>query len=228
MSELTKRTTQKMFKDVGVLISTFEGNAYECARQIVALESLPKTDELNALRGILKTSLMLDFINLDLCAAYRQYLSTELSAKYEKRQAMNKINIVMSEGFKKIYGFESKGDKQRKKSFWRVQIKTTVDYLGRFNEEYNEIEEKLKEIANSGVFNREMRNLAVHYDVDPMKVYKMLSELDGEEVTRRCRDFYTLLNRVAKFVVQLSCAMASKVSCSSQIIYSNNPNLRYV
>ena len=211
MSELTKGTTQKMFKDVGVLISTCEGNAVECARQIVALESLPKTDELNALRGILKTSLMLDFINLDLCAAYRQYLSTELSAKYEKRQAMNKINIVMSEGFKKIYGFE--GD-SRKSSYWVNQIKTVVDFLGGLDKEYKEIEDKLIAFRNKGVLNRDMRDLAVHYDTDPIKVYKMLSDLSAEEVSKRCIDFYSLLNLVTTFVTKLTCLMKSKVMVS--------------
>lgn len=211
MSELTKETARRMFENAGKSISMCENNADRCAELLTVLESKPKTDAFNALKGILDASLVLDFINLDLCAAYRQYLSTELSAKYEKRQAMTKINVVMSEGYKKIYGFE--GD-NRKSSYWVNQIKTVVDFLGGLDKEYKEIEDKLIAFKNKGVLNRDMRDLAVHYDTTPMKVYKMLSELSAEEVSKRCIDFYDLLNKVTTFVTRLTCLMKSKVMVS--------------
>lgn len=218
MAELTKETAQRMFNEAGQSIFICEKNADECANLLTILKSKPDTDALNALRGILDASLMLDFINLDLCAAYRQYLSTELSAKYDKRQAMTKINVVMSEGFKRIYGFE--GD-SRKSSYWINQIKTAVDFLGELDKEYKELEDELIVFANNGVLNKSIRDLAVHYDKDPMKIYKMLSDLSAEEVSKRCLDFYSLLYRIRNFLCQLSKAMLENLK-SQSFSYGND------
>ncbi|MEE0917714.1 MAG: hypothetical protein UIQ67_05355 [Bacteroidales bacterium] len=162
-----------------------------------------------ALKGVLKTQLMLCYINLDLCAAYRQYLSTDTSTNYEKRQAMTKINVIMSEGYKKIYGF---GESQQKKSFWVSQIKVAIDYLGSYADEYNRIEVLLKDMANDNVLNKEMRDLAIHYDDNPLKVYKMLSDLSAEEVTSRCNKFFGILAEVTKFVWALINHMTSSLT----------------
>ena len=209
MAELTKDTARKSFNEAGKSISICENHVDRSATLLSELESKPKTDEVNALIGIAKISLIIDFINLDLCAALRQYLSSELSTKYDKRQAMTKINIVMSEGYKKIYGFENK---QREKSYWANQIKTVVDFIGGFDKEYKELETKLVDFGKNGSLNKDMRDLAVHYDSDPMKVYCMLSELDAEEITRSCKKFYDLINSITKFVWQLSNKMMSKLS----------------
>lgn len=209
MSELTKETAQRLFDDAGKSIALCETDADQCAALLIALESKPKTNEFNALKGVLNTSLLIDFINLDLCSAFRQYVSTELSAKYDKRQAMTKINIVMSEGYKKIYGF---GEKQRGNSYWAQQIKTVVDFLGGLDKEYKAIETELIAFGDNNILNKDMRNLAVHYDESPMKVYKMLLKLDAEEVSKRCIEFYNLINSIREFIHQLSNAMLLKVA----------------
>lgn len=201
MAELTKDTARKSFDEAGKSISICENRVERFATLLSELESKPKTDEVNVLIGIAKFSLIMDFINLDLCAALRQYLSSELSTKYDKRQAMTKINIVMSEGYKKIYGFENK---QREKSYWANQIKIVVDFIGGFDKEYKELEIKLVDFGNNGSLNKDMRDLSVHYDRDPMKIYHMLSELNAEEITRRCKKFCDLINSITKFVWQLS------------------------
>ena len=208
MSGLTKETARRMFDKAGKSISLYERNADKCAALLTLLESKTETDMLNALRGILNTSLMLDFINLDLCAAYRQYLSAELSTKYDKRQAITKINVIMSEGYKKIYGFE--GD-SRKSSYWINQIKTVVDFLGDFDKEYMDLEGKLKNFGNNNILNKDMRDLTVHYDAAPMRVYKMLSELSAEDVSKRCSEFYCILNKITVFVSCLTCIMKSRI-----------------
>lgn len=206
MTDLTKETAQRLFDNMGEWIFLCENHADQSAKQLEALKSKPETGALNALKGILRVSLIIDFINLDVCAAYRQYLSTELSTKYEKRQAMTKINIIMSEGYKKIYGFNN-----GKESYWGNQIKTVVDFISELEKEYKEIEAKLNDFGNNNILNKDMRDLAVHYDTDPIRVYKMLSELNAEEVTKRFCDFYKLLKSLMEFIQQLSEAMALKI-----------------
>lgn len=214
MQELTKDTSQRLFDNAGESISLCENDVDRYVALLLALESKPKTDELNALRGIVNVSLIMDFINLDVCSALRQYLSSELSAKYDKRQAMTKINIVMSEGYKKIYGF---GNEQRKCSYWVNQIRAVADFIGGFDKEYKELETKLADFGNNGALNKDMRDLAVHYDTDPVKVYHMLSELNAEEVLRRCNEFYNLMNSIRNYVGQLSSAMVLKVHIGGEL-----------
>lgn len=193
--------TRQLFDNAGETITICEQNADRCAKLLLAVQSELESDSISALKGILKTTLIIDFINLDLCAAIRQYLSTELSAKYEKRQALTKINIVISEGYKKIYGF---GKEQRNKSYWVNQIKKAVDFIGGLDTEYKNIEDKLHIFANSGVLNKNMRDLAVHYDVNPMEMHQMLSKLSADDVIGRCQTFTSLLNNITNFVWQLS------------------------
>lgn len=209
MANLSMETANRLHEQLRTQIPDFEKSADYCATILTSIERRPETNLIMALKGVLRTQLMLCYINLDLCAAYRQYLSTDTSTNYENRQAMTKINVVMSEGYKKIYGF---GGSQQKKSFWVSQIKVAIDYLGSHADEYNRIEVLLKDMANDNVLNKEMRDLAIHYDDDPLKVYKMLSDLSAEEVTSRCNKFFGILAEVTKFVWALINHMTSSLA----------------
>ena len=206
MAELSLQKAFKLHNQARMQIQVFEKTADFCARTLSALESVEETPFIIAQKGVLRTQLTLCFINLDFCAAIRQYLSTDTSTHYEKRQAMTKINIVMSEGYKKIYGFK---EQQQRKSFWISQIKTAVDLLGVCNAEFDRIEEGiLRNFESDNIFNQDMRDLSVHYDKDPLKVYKMLSDLSAEEVTDRCLKFFALLAEVSGFVSKLITQMS--------------------
>ena len=207
MAELSLQKAIKLHNQARIQIQVLERTADFCARTLSALESVEETPFIIAQKGFLRTQLTLCFINLDFCAAIRQYLSTDTSTYYEKRQAMTKINIVMSEGYKKIYGFK---EQQQRKSFWISQIKTAVDILGVGDTEFDRIEGVLRNFESDNIFNQDMRDLSVHYDEDPLKVYKMLSDLSAEEVTDRCLKFLALLTEVSEFVSKLITQMSRK------------------
>ncbi len=206
MAKITMETAQKLHEQLRIQIPEYEKYADDCATCLSTIERIPETEFILALRGILQTQLMLCYINLDLFAAYRQYFSTDTSTNYENRQAMTKINIVISEGYKKIYGFS-----KQQNSFWGLQIKTAVKFLNSHQDEYDKIEEELNNMAKDSVLNKDMRDLAVHYDRDPMAVYKMLSELSAEEVTCRCNQFLAVLQVVTKFVWKLTNQLSAKL-----------------
>ena len=209
MTKITNETRLNLFINSGKAICDLENDTDRYVSKLQKLDKELDCELVNIKRLAYKTKMMLNFINLDLCAAFRQYLSTNTNTNYEKRQAMTKINIVMSEGFKKIYGF---GESQQKKSFWVSQIKIAIDSLGSYADEYNRIEVLLKDMANDHVLNKEMRDLAIHYDDDPLKVYKMLSDLSAEEVTSRCNRFFGILAEVTKFVWALINHMTSSLA----------------
>lgn len=199
MAELTVRTAHLLHEQMRVQIPEFEKTADRCATILVALKKKPETEALIALKSVSETLLMLCYINLDLMAAYRQHLSTDCSTHYEDRQAMMKINVVMSESYKKMYGF---GEKV-KESFWVAKIKNAVNFIGQFEGEYQNIENDLIALGKDKVLDKPMRDLTVHYDSDPMKVYEMLSSISAEEVTIRCGKFLEVLGKVTAFVTLL-------------------------
>jgi hypothetical protein len=201
MAELSLEKAIRLHGQARIQIQDLEKIADSCARFLSELERVEETPLVIAQKGILKTQLALCFINLDLCAAYRQYLSTDTSTNYEKRQAITKINIVMSEGYKKIYGFK---EQQKQKSFWISQIKTTVVLLGIGDTEFDRIEGILSDFEFDKIINQDMRNLSIHYDEDPLKVYNMLSSLSAEEVIDRCINFLVILAEVFRFVSKLT------------------------
>lgn len=130
----------------------------------------------------LKLLQAIDYIDLDFCAACCHYLSAKTN--YEQRFAFKNINTILSEGYKKLYGFTTKED-----SFWKKQIKYAVEQYQEFREEYLRITESLEGLQTKDVFNKEMRDLSVHYDANPIKVYQMLTNISGEEVMRRYIEF---------------------------------------
>jgi hypothetical protein len=202
MKELTEETANKIFDSLGKSISVFEKHADDCASYLKALEIMPETDERKTFKSILRTNLILSYINLDFLTAFRQYLSRELNTNYDKRQAMTKLNIIMCEGYKKIYGF----GQQHNKSFWATQIKNAVDFLKEYNEEYTKIENELTALNSTNVFDKNIRNLAVHYDEDPLKVYAMLLSINAEEITNRCILFWRVMEHISKFVRDITCS----------------------
>lgn len=201
MGNLTEKTAKRLFDNAGKSILIFENYADGCASMLKGLISKPETGIISTFKSILSTLMMLTYINLDLLAAFRQYLARELDTNYDKRQSMTKINVIMNEGYKKIYGF---GKQQQEKSFWRVQIKNAVDFIGGLEDEYSSIQEDLKTINTNNVLNKNIRDLSVHYDKDPLKVYDMLTSISAEEITDRCISFMRKLERVTKFVCKLT------------------------
>lgn len=213
MGKLTEKNAKRWFDNAGLCISELEKDADDCASYLMKLKSQPESDILAVYKSVLQTSLMLDYINLDIWAAFRQYLSVELNTSYDKRQAMTKINVIISEGYKKIYGFNSTKD-----SFWKVQINQAVNYINDLRDEYDAIECQLKSLKSNSendtndAFNKDMRDLSVHYDKDPLKVYDMLASLNAEEISKRCISFLTVLTHIRQFVGKIIYLIKEKLT----------------
>ena len=123
MSKLSLETAKRQFVLYGFNIKELERILDSFMRILEGIDSKSQKDPATiVVQSTIEATMMIEYIALDLYAAYRQYLSA--TTDYEERQAMTKANIVMSEGYKKLYGFTE--DKQ-KESFWGKQIKKAVD-----------------------------------------------------------------------------------------------------
>ena len=100
-------------------------------------------------------------INIDLSTVTRAFLKSEFY--FEKMLNLRRINFIMYEGFKKLYGFDSN---QQEQSFWEKNIKSKLN-----SEEDLDIKNKVLAMENmlikmsedSNLYNKNLRNYTVHY-----------------------------------------------------------------
>ena len=198
MSKLSLETAKRQFVLYGFNIKELERTLDSFMGILEGIDSKSQKDPATiVVQSTIEATMMIEYIALDLYAAYRQYLSA--TTNYEERQAMTKANIVMQEGYKKLYGFTE--DKQ-KESFWGKQIKKAVDVNPSHRQDYDEITSQLREFVPLNL-DKDMRDYAVQYDRDPRKVYRMLSSINAEEVLQRVIKFLSVLERVAKLTFDL-------------------------
>jgi len=96
-----------------------------------------------------------------LTCALRAYLSSEYY--FEKQLNLRRINIVVYEGFKHLYGYT---ENDHLKSFWHRNISSTLNDSTNPNllDSLNKIERELKELASdNGINNKQLREYSVHY-----------------------------------------------------------------
>jgi hypothetical protein len=161
---------------------------------------------------LLSFSIHLSYLYCDLASLLRFCLSAKLG--YEQRFAAKYFNVIMSEGYKRIYGFESKQkDNQKSKqkdkkkgkekcqveeSFWVKTIKPiclaiSPEWVCR----YETIEKKLIDLRC--LFDKDKRDFAVHGDKDVNNVYKMLKSLNLEEEAIKMSEFLKYIEELVFF-----------------------------
>ena len=193
---MTKETQLQQYQLTIDTIKDLEQDTDHNIKLLKAIDSLKGASQRSVISTILETRLTINYIELDFCAAYCQYLSAKTN--YEQRFACKGINTILSEGYKKLYGFTSKED-----SFWKKQIKFAVEQQLELHEEYLRITNDLESLQTKEVFNKEMRDISVHYDFDPRKVYQMLANISAEEVVRRYIEFALILKEIRNFLLKL-------------------------
>ncbi|MFY7908473.1 MAG: hypothetical protein ACOVO2_02920 [Emticicia sp.] len=169
------------------------------------------------LKDILNFRLIVGIINLDLCAATLTYLRGKF--QYETISASRQIIVIISEGYKKIYNFiaiNEKGDKvlkHRNNSFWIKEIGQIINSeLPELRQEYEDLTKKLDNylVINFDVLKTQ-RDLSVHYDKEPMKVYNMIIKLDIEESFKKLILFLDILNNLFAFTQLLVNSFQKKI-----------------
>ena len=193
---MTSETQLQQYNLSIEVIKDLEYDTDQNIKRLKGLESFQGSEHYTVLKAIIETKITINYIDLDFCAAYCQYLSAK--THYEQRFAIKNINTVLSEGYKKLYGFTTKED-----SFWKKQIKIATDKYPELQEEYRGITNDLEDLKAKDVFNKEMRDLSVHYDVNPMKVYTMLANISAEEVMRRYIEFALITKKIRLFLRKL-------------------------
>lgn len=165
--------------------------------------SIPESN--HHLRRIGEYTMLLGLVWLDITAGFRIYLNAR--ENYEAIYSTKNLLITINEGFKQIYNYVSADPngnlktKPRNNSFWVKDIGVLVnDQLTHLSYEYNEITSELDLYDDDELKNmRGPRNLFVHYDPEPSKVYDELINLDIEKMARKMIPFMQILSKMILF-----------------------------
>jgi len=213
---MTEETKTKILKNT-------ESKITETTKIVDELRRLQKTTEdiqlfmsqknihikLDNLKSLLKYRMLIGLLILDLASAMRIYLNAKF--KYEELFSARQIIVIINEGFKKIYNFIEKNEKgeeitkYRKDSYWIKNIGAIIESdLPHLQNEYDSLTAELENCLklNFDVI-REQRDLSIHYDKNPAKVYDMLLKLNIEETFKKMIPFLDILNKMFKFTDQL-------------------------
>ncbi len=171
---------------------------------------------LGGLKNLLEYRLFIGILTLDLCTATLIYLRANF--QYERLYSARQIVVIIIEGYKKIYNFVSEnkeGDlvtKYRNNSFWIKEIANIIkNDLPNFQTRYDLITEKLdKYLEINFEALKTTRDLSIHYDKEPIKVYNMLSTLNIEETFKNMLPFLNILNEMFAFTGELNKGYLSK------------------
>lgn len=174
------------------------------------------------LKGLLNFRIIVGIINLDLCSAVLIYLRGKF--QYEAINSARQIIVVINEGYKKLYNFvieKETGDKiwtYRNNSFWIKEIGQIItNDLREYKSQYDLLTTKFDNYLSVNFETLKIqRDLSIHYDKEPIKVYKMLTSLDIEETFKKLIPFLDIMNELFLFTSTLSNGLLQKTELIKQ------------
>ncbi|WP_139420267.1 V-type ATP synthase subunit I domain-containing protein [Chryseobacterium mulctrae] len=190
-------------------------------------EKINITLEIAGLKDLINYRLFLGIVSMDLCSAI--LIHSKSKSNYENIYSARQIIVIISEAYKKIYNFihENKhGDiisRYRNNSYWIKEIGNIIqNELKSLQGEYSEITKDLDEYLKMNFELLQIqRNLSIHYDKDSTKVYKMLIELDVEEIFKTLIPFINILNKMFEFTDKLRDAYKFKSDSETEKVNHN-------
>ncbi|MGC4233083.1 MAG: hypothetical protein QM594_08895 [Niabella sp.] len=216
-SPASKETIQKLYQTMGSNFSLF---VPQLSNHISALERLEQPDENEAKNGtsvsVLKVLLKLNIFslinNLDLNTFLRANLRS--TSNSEKRCNLKYVNVIIFEGYSYLFGFR----KDTNNSLWKITKKLAEQINDEeFLKDINDIEQQAKqfEAIYAQQKDRDNRNLSIHYDLAPIKVYTFLSELSEDEEVIRANAYLKILESISvliykhiqKFQISFTCSI---------------------
>lgn len=213
----SKETIQKLYENMGINFPSFVPQLCNCNSSLESLEPLNEEESENpAVLRLWKLLLKLHefslITNLDISTFLRANIRS--SSNPEKRYNLKHINVITIEGYSYLFGFK----KDRTNALWEIVKKSTE----RINDaelikDIDNIEQQAKEfeIAYAQQEDRDKRNLSIHYDSDPKKVYDLLSQISEEYETRRAIGFLKILDDITLFISKYIQKYQIPIFCST-------------
>lgn len=108
---------------------------------------------------------------------------------YDRRFMRGKMMIILNEGFKRLYGFDST---TRKKSEWNRLIPLLDHFPTVIRSQYSELTQRLDEHSKSSSWWRDERNLETHLEAEGLYKSRMEELIDSKVLMDNLKLFKTL------------------------------------
>lgn len=169
--------------------------------KILIKEILNKNTEQRDFRifdALLSVSIYLLYVNIKLAVITKACLRPSLN--YEKRFNFKRVNNFILEAYKYLYGY----GKKKKKSLWITEIKPILKLIPdeKFHSRYAFLTNHIDKFGKDNITNLEQRNLSIHYDLEPLLVYNMLTNISEEKEIQRMIVFMDLLKEIQLFILE--------------------------
>jgi len=191
----SKETIDNLYKNMGHNFSLFVPIliTYTQSLEQIERDNAKNKEKADFSEMLLKLNTFCLLINLDLSAFLRaDFRSTSIP---EKRCNLKYINVILIEGYSYLFGFR----KQKKYSLWSILKKTAeqIDDEDLIND-INNIEQQANVFRDiyAGGKDREDRNLSIHYDSDPQKVYDLMLNINEEIEAKKTNAFLGILENI--------------------------------
>ena len=138
------------------------------------------------------------FILMDIGVSCRALFQTNYA--YEKRFHLKNVLASISEGYKAIMNF----GKSRKYALWNL-LEEELIHIGNSDliDGFNKIKLQLIEFGDNRI-DKDIRDLALHYDDAMIKVFEKTASLNSEEDTMKLLcEFWAILQDMLKFTYTL-------------------------
>jgi len=180
------------------MIELIENNIlYEKEERAKAISKIDA--DLKFMNDILSFAIHISFLYCDLAASIRHYLSAEL--EYEKRYAVKQLNVIMIEGYKRIYGFSKDNIKD---SFWIKSLKPICESISpEYTKKYGDFTNMIIALGECGIFDKDNRDIVVHYNSNVEKVYELLILLNADTECIKVAKFLSFLEELIRFCSEI-------------------------
>lgn len=172
--------------------------------------------KLMKLKKVSEYYMLITILHLDLSVIVSLFMNGK--SDYEKLFALKQGIVIINEGYKKIFSFVttnkdgSPNYTQRNNSFWYQDIRTIVEKFPKLNSEFEIITQQLDDYYTTSFDSiKEIRDLTVHYDRNPVKFYEMLQTLETEKIFIKLTGFVNIISKMYPFIVHTISEMDNEI-----------------
>ncbi|ODT35590.1 MAG: hypothetical protein ABS67_01435 [Niabella sp. SCN 42-15] len=209
--ELKPASQESIRNLIGVLkenINLFSTNTDEFITFLKGLKIYLECETLLSFKELLNFEIRLIEYNilvnlsiLDFSTLLKLYLNPE--TRYDQIYACKQFYIIINESYKKIYGFSS----DINKSFWNKDISSIISlYCPHLKNDHGVLKREIQHFIEDNFEDNELldkRNLAVHYDLEPSKVYSMSVNIDEDSILKKSSTYSFLLHKTIMFSLSI-------------------------
>lgn len=213
----SKESIQKLYENMGSNFSFFVPQLCCCVSSIESLEQIKENEcenvnTLSLWKMLLRIHLFALLIDLDLSTFLRA--DFRYTSNPEKRCNLKYVNVITFEGYNYLFGF----GKDKNNSIWQI-FKILAEQINddELIKDIDDLEQRAKEFENiyAQRKDRNKRNLSIHYDSDPLRVYNFLSQISEETETNRTNAFLKILDDLFVFVNKYILKFQIPLICST-------------